>query len=389
MSFDVIVVGGAVMGSATAYHLSRLDPAASVVVVERDTSYERSSTLLSDGNVRIQFNLPENIACSQYAFEVFDSFAEDMAIDGIRFEADPQHQGNLFLSDEVGETAAREGLAHQRRLGADAEWLDAAEIEARWPVLSGPHHVGGTFGPRDGSVDPGAVVRGYRRNAAARGVEFVDDTVAAILGSGRGVEGVRLESGETVTAPVVVCAAGAWSPGLLAPLGVALPVEPVMRTVYVVAGSVDVDAVPSVFLPSGLYVLPEHDGRFLIAWSQPDDPVGFDFTPAPRTRFYDLIWPELVDHLPAFDRLEIVRSWAGLYAVNTLDGNAIVGEWPGIRGLHVCTGFSGHGFQQAPAMGRYLAELITGSEHAIELARFGPERILRNEPYPEHAGRII
>ena len=389
MSHDVVIVGGAVMGSATAYHLARMDPGLSIAVIEPDRTYERSSTLLSDGNVRIQFNLPENIECSQYGFEVFDRFAEDMSIDGTVFDAAPQHQGNLFLADTDGEGAAREGLAHQQRLGADASWLDASEIEGRWPLLAGPHHVGGTFGPRDGSVDPGAVTHGFARNAAALGVEYVDGRVAEILRTDDAVTGVRLEGGEEMRAPVVLCAAGAWSMELLSPLGIDLPEQPIMRTVYVVAGPEDVESLPSVFLPSGLYLLPEHDNRFLIAWSKPEDPVGFDFTPASRTRFFDLLWPELIEHLPAFDRLEIVHTWAGLYAVNHLDGNGIVGEWPGVRGLHVCTGFSGHGFQQGPAMGRYLAELITGSDHAIDLSKFGPERILRGEPYPEHAGRLI
>jgi len=177
--------------------------------------------------------------------------------------------------------------------------------------------------------------------------------------------------------------------GLLAPHGIDLPVEPVMRNVFVVASNLDWDGeLPSVFLPSGLYLLPEKDGTSLIAWSQPDDPVGFDFSMG-RSKFYDMIWPALVEALPAFDQLEVVRGWPGLYAVNTFDGNAIVGEWPGLPGLYVCTGFSGHGFQQGPAMGRYLSELITGADHGIDLARFGPDRILRGEPYAEHAGRLI
>ena len=125
-----------------------------------------------------------------------------------------------------------------------------------------------------------------------------------------------------------------------------------------------------------------------IAWSQPDDPVGFDFT-VQRSKFYDLIWPELVQHFPSFDRLEVTGSWAGLYAVNTLDGNAILGEWPTVRGLHICTGFSGHGFQQCHAVGRYLAELILESDHKLDLSRLGPQRIIDGTPLHEHAGRLI
>jgi FAD-dependent oxidoreductase domain-containing protein 1 len=136
-------------------------------------------------------------------------------------------------------------------------------------------------------------------------------------------------------------------------------------------------------------VIPEKDGTFFMAWSTDADPVGFDFTPAPRSRFYDKIWPELITALPAFDRLEVVGSWAGLYAQNRLDANAIIGEWPGITGLFQATGFSGHGFQQCHAVGRHLAELILGRRPSLDLSRLGPERIIAGEPLHEHAGRII
>ena len=201
--------------------------------------------------------------------------------------------------------------------------------------------------------------------------------------------GVRLATGDTVETEVVVNAAGAWAAPLAATVGVELPVEPVMRTVYVVATTVDATDHPSVFLPSGLYAIPESDGTWLMSWSQPDDPVGFDFTPAGRQRFVDLVWPELVTHLPAFDSLQVESSWAGLYAVNTLDGNAILGEWPQLSGLYLANGFSGHGFQQCPAVGRYLAELILRLPHQLDLSRLGPQRILDRSPLYEHVGRII
>jgi glycine/D-amino acid oxidase-like deaminating enzyme len=162
-----------------------------------------------------------------------------------------------------------------------------------------------------------------------------------------------------------------------------------MRTVYVVTTTVPTDGLPSVFLPSGVYALPENDRTWLIAWSRPEDPVGYDFTPAGHQRFTDLIWPEIYAHLPAFDSLRVETSWAGLYAVNTLDGNAILGAWPHIAGLYLATGFSGHGFQQAPAVGRYLSELVLGLDHKLDLRRLGPERVIQNRPLHEHQGRLI
>ncbi len=387
---DVIVVGGGCMGLSTAYHLAGAGSSLVVTLVERDPTLRRSSTLLSDGNVRVQFNLEENILISRYAMEVLESFPQDMEVGGIRPQVAMRRQGNLFLTDDSGVPHARAGLERQQALGCDVRWMDMAEIATAFPPYSSPHLVGGTFGPEDGSVDPAAVVDGYRRAAAGAGVSFRQAEVSGLVAGGDVVSGVELASGERLEAEVVVVCAGAWSTGLLATAGVDIPVEPVMRTVYVVATDVGQGAeLPSVFLPSGVYLIPEHDGTYLISWSLPDDPVGFDFTPGDRGRFYDIIWPELAHHLPTFDRLEVVGSWAGLYEQNTLDANAIVGEWPTVTGLYQATGFSGHGFQQCHAVGRHLAQLITGTEPSLDLARLGPERIVSGEALAEHPGRII
>ena len=387
---SILIVGGGSMGWATAHHLLLHDPRADVTVIERDPSLRYSSTMLSDGNVRVQFNLEENIAMSMYAKERLETFGEDMAVEG--FSPDPmmRKQGNLFLVDAAGRASAEAGLMTQRRLGCDPVWLDMDEIAARFPALASDTVVGGTFGPTDGSVDPSAVVEGYKRRSLANGAKTTQGSVAALITSIDRIVGVRLDDGSSLNADVVVVCAGAWSTMLLATVGVEIPVEPVMRTVYVVAGGVEgSDDLPSTFLPSGVYVIPERDGTFFMAWSTDDDPVGFDFTPAPRSKFYDIIWPELVAALPAFDRLEVIRSWAGLYAQNRLDANAILGEWPGIEGLFQATGFSGHGFQQCHAVGRHLAELIHGLTPSLDLRRLGPQRVIDRMPLFEHAGRII
>jgi glycine/D-amino acid oxidase-like deaminating enzyme len=378
------------MGWATAHHLLRLDSRAEVQVVERDPSLRHSSTLLSDGNVRIQFNLEENILISKYAIECLENFPEEMATGDFRPDPQMRKQGNLFMVDEEGKDDALSGLTTQQRLGCDSEWLDIEAIVDRFPALASDQLVGGTLGPNDGSVDPNAVVEGYRRSALAAGADLTTGTVESLMIDDERARGVRLADGAALDADVVVVCAGAWSTALLATAGISIPVEPVMRTVYVVAAEVpSAERLPSVYLPSGAYAIPEPNGTFMMAWSTEDDPVGFDFTPAPRSKFYDMIWPELVSMLPAFDRLEVVGSWAGLYAQNRLDANAIIGEWPGIGALYQATGFSGHGFQQCHAVGRHLAELITGADPSIDLSRLGPERVVSGEPLFEHAGRII
>jgi len=253
MTYDVLIVGGAAMGSATAYYLKLFDPAISVAVLERDSTYAQSSTVLSDGNVRIQFNLEENIRISQFALEVLATFADDMETPSYRPEVGDRHQGNLFLTDEARRADAQVGMELQRVLGCEVGWLDAAEIAARWPMFDGPHHVGGTFGPLDGSVDPNAVVRGYRQRAVAMGVEFIEVEVSALIRDGGAIAGVRLASGEEMKAPVVVNCAGAWSPALLSAVGVEIPVQPVMRSVFVVSSHLEWEGdLPSVFVPFGV-----------------------------------------------------------------------------------------------------------------------------------------
>lgn len=388
MKRDVVIVGGGVMGAATAYFLKRLEPSISIAVIERDHTYRRSSTLLSEGNVRIQFNLEENILMSQFAFEALETFADDMAVGHWRPGVSAKHQGNLFLVDMEGRAPALEGMELQLSLGCDVEWLDESEVRRRWPVYSDTGLVGGTFGRRDGSVDPSAVLEGYRRKAISLGAEFIDAEVESIMKDGEAVAGVTTTGGEGVQAPIVLNAAGAWARDVALTVGVDIPVRPVMRSVFLAETTVECEGLPSVFAPSGVYVLPEAGTSFLMAWSQPDDPVGYDFV-VRRQRFYDLVWPEVIRYFPVFDALDIASSWAGLYAVNTLDGNAILGEWPELRGFFLANGFSGHGFQQCHAVGRYLAETMLERDLTLDLRRLGPQRVLDGSPLFEHAGRII
>jgi FAD-dependent oxidoreductase domain-containing protein 1 len=385
---DVVIVGGAAMGSATAYYLKILDPSIAVVVVEKDPSYRFSSTVLSDGNVRVQFNLEENIRMSQFALEAIGDFSDRMAVGDWRAEPAPRYQGNLFLADESSADQARAGLTRQRSLGCDVEWLAAGDIEERFPLYSGEGYIGGTYGARDGSVDPNAVLQGYVRKARSLGVGFLTAEVSAIAREGDRVTGVTVGTGESIRAPYVVNAAGAWCASVAATVGVALPVVPIMRTVYVVDTRLDNRGYPSVFLPDGLYAIPEGEGRFVVGWSQPDDPVGYDFTFS-REKFGERIWPELAGQMPAFESLHLASGWTGLYEVNTLDGNGIIGEWPELAGFFLANGFSGHGFQHCHAVGRHLAELILSQRPSLDLSRLGPQRILDNEPLLENPSRII
>jgi glycine/D-amino acid oxidase-like deaminating enzyme len=386
---SVVIVGGGIMGCAIAYHIVRADPGRDITVIEQDPTYRHASTTLCDGNVRVQFNLAENIVMSMRTLELLPSFADEFAVGDWRPEPAPRHQGNLFLVDGAGRSDALAGMDRQRALGAPVEWLDPEVVASRFPLYAPEGVVGATFGPRDGSVDPSAMLAGYRRKATALGVRFTQGRVARIRLDGDAVAGVDLDTGDCIDSRVVVNAAGAWAAGLAETAGIELPVEPVMRSVFIVeSGRSSELRLPSVFTPTGAYVLPEGNDRYLMAWSCEEDPIGFDFS-YQQSRFYDVVWPEIARYLPNLDQLRVVGGWAGLYAVNTLDGNAILGAWPDLGGLYLANGFSGHGFQHADAVGRHLAECILGLGHTLDLSRFGARRIVEGSPIREHAGRII
>jgi glycine/D-amino acid oxidase-like deaminating enzyme len=163
----------------------------------------------------------------------------------------------------------------------------------------------------------------------------------------------------------------------------------VKRQVFVVETEVRPEGIlPFILLPTGLYLIHEREGHFTCGKSLADDPIAFEFS-WDQGVFEDKLWPELVEYIPSFDRLRVASGWAGLYAVNTLDGNAILGEWPELKGFYLANGFSGHGFQQCHAVGRYLTELILDYPLTLDLSIFSPARILENKPVFESQRRLI
>ncbi len=380
---DIVIVGGGIVGSSTAYNLMHADNKLNVAVVEMDPSYTRASTALSMANARIQYSLKENIQISQYTFEVLNNFEEIMSVGEDRLNIAYRREGNFFLFDESGSPAAREALELQKSLNCRIEWWTPDKIEQHYLLYDMSGLVGGTFGSQDGHFDAYTVLMGYKAKARSLGAEYIHGEVVELVSREGHIAGVRLRSGERLTSKFVINCAGAWAARVARMAGVKLPVEPVKRQVFALDPAVKPDGpLPLTVLPSGLYFRTETGGQILLGKSMDEDPVGFDFSWDDK-RFTEILWPELARFVPAFDTLKLLRGWAGLYAVNTLDGNAILGEWPEIKGLYLANGFSGHGLQQAPAVGRYLSELIIGLPPVLDLSIFRPERILENRPLNE------
>jgi len=238
-------------------------------------------------------------------------------------------------------------------------------------------------------MDPHAVLMGFKNKAIDLGAEFIEAEVREITHDSGQVTGVKLISGEKLFSNYVLNSAGGWAKKLAKTTGIELPIDPVMRQVFIVEIEEKIEReFPFLFFPSGIYISQEHGNRFMCGKSFDDDPIGFDFVTNRRT-FEERMWEDLVGHIPAFDRLKYIGAWAGLYAVNTFDGNAILGEYPTMKGLMLANGFSGHGFQQCHAVGRYLAELIRGVSPVLDLGIFSPQRILDNKPVFEGHGKLV
>jgi FAD-dependent oxidoreductase domain-containing protein 1 len=382
-TYDVIIIGGGVMGSSTAYYLMQTDNSLKTAVIERDPSYTRASTTLSLSNIRIQFSLRENIRISRYAMEVLDRFAAEMTVEDRIPKVYFHREGNLFLVDRENRDAAEQAFNLQKDLGCRIEWWPPEKIREQYPLYEPGHLVAGTYGPDDGHIDAYAMLMAYKAKARSWGVEYIGDEVAQIQTAGGRATGVALADGRTLDAGYVINCAGAWAARIAETAGVRLPVIPVKRQVFALDTAVKPERpLPLTVLPSGMYFRSETGGLILLGKSMDADPVGFNFS-WDEKRFQEILWPELAEFVPAFDRLKLVRGWAGLYAVNTLDGNAILGEWPELKGFYLANGFSGHGLQQAPAVGRYLSELILEQPLSLDLAIFSPQRILENKPLSE------
>jgi len=384
---DVLVIGGAIIGSAVATFLAaRPDFDGRIVVVERDPTYRTSSTTLSAASIRLQFSTPLNIEISRFGLEVVRHPERFLAVDGEVPEVDFVENGYLFLATDAGLATLEHNHAVQRALDVPVALLTPAELRQRFPWIDADDLAGASLGLADeGWFDAYALLQGFRRRARSLGVKELVGEVIGVELEGDRAAAVRLADGSRIETDWVVNAAGPWAAEVAAMAGIALPVRPRKRFVYHVEAPISLGAAPLTIDPSGVYFRPEGP-TYLTGYSpQGDDPDPdtLDLI-VDRSRFESHVWPALAHRVPAFDQLRLLDAWAGLYEVNTLDHNAIVGPHPRVRNLLFANGFSGHGLQQAPAVGRGLAEWIAaGRYESLDLSPLGYERIERGEPITE------
>jgi glycine/D-amino acid oxidase-like deaminating enzyme len=273
----------------------------------------------------------------------------------------------------------------QRAQGVEVALLDQAELATRFPWLNTEDLVAGSLGLEgEGWLDGYALLRAFRRAAGANGATFRTAEAAAIRTLRGAVRGVVLADGTEIACDGVVNAAGPWSARVAAMAGLSLPVHAKRRSVFVIATPDPLPGCPLIIDPSGFWVRPEGDG--FITGAPPAAADDLDDLPLvpDHALFEETIWPALAHRIPSLERLRVRSAWAGYYEVNSFDHNGIVGAHPALEGFYLATGFSGHGLQQAPAVGRGLAELIaTGRYRTLDLAPLGMERLIEGRPLLE------
>jgi FAD-dependent oxidoreductase domain-containing protein 1 len=380
-STDVAIVGGGAMGSAIAYFLAN-DPSfdGRIVVIERDPTYRRASSALSASSIRQQFSTPENIRMSRYGWSFLAEAGRHLAVEGEEGavpDVGLKERGYLYLAAAGREGALREVHATQRAEGADVALVSPVDLAARFPWLAlGGVGLGSLGLHGEGWFDGYGLVQALRRKARSLGVDYLAAEAVGIRVADGRVAGVALADGSDLACGALVDAAGPWAREVAAMAGVALPVEARRRCVFMFDARDRLADCPLVIDTSGVWFRPEGDG-FICGTSpaEPDDVAGLPLEVDQR-QFDETIWPALAARVPAFDAVRVARAWAGYYEVNTFDHNAVLGPHPELTNFYFANGFSGHGIQQSPAVGRAIAELIAhGRYTTLDLSIFGYERI--------------
>jgi glycine/D-amino acid oxidase-like deaminating enzyme len=383
-SADVVICGGAVTGSAVAHYLMAGGFPGRVLVVERDPSFARAATALSASGIRQQFSNPLNVRISAYGVEVVRGFREVAGID-LSF----REHGYLYLAATEAQAAVlRANHAVQAAEGAAVELLEPEALKARFLHLEVGDIVLAAFGTAgEGWFDNMGLMQGFRQLAQAAGAEYRKGEVVGLELSGGRVAAVLLADSTRIGCGQFVNAAGGRGAEVAAMAGIAIPVERRKRTVFAFAAAAPpAGPLPLMIDPSGVWCRPE--GAHFIAGSAPDpDPAvdAEDFEPR-HGEWEETVWPALAARSPSFEALKLTGYWAGHYDMNTLDHNVIVGPHPEVGNFHFANGFSGHGLQQAPAIGRGIAEMILhGAYRSLDLSPLGLARIAERRPFLERS----
>lgn len=372
---DVVVVGGGAMGTSIAWHLAAAG-AGRIVLLERNDTLGAESTGRCAGGFRIQFTSEINVRLSLASVPMIREFS---ATHGLPL--DVHVEGYLFLVRDPGAWARhREAVAMQRALGARVDEFGPADAAALIPGLVTEGVVGATFGPDDGIADPSGLTNGYATLGRRAGVDIRLRTTATSIRAAAGGRVLGVETaGGFIEAPIVVNAAGVWAGSLAATCGLDLPIRPELRHVVVTS---DFPGRPDrrtlVIDTATMFYLHREGSGVLMGMPPRGEPVVSYGTAVDERWIAEELLPAAVAVLPGIADAGLASSWGGLYEM-TPDHHAILGPVEAAPGLFLACGFSGHGFQHAPIVGKVLAELVTGRPPTVDVASLRVERFARGE----------
>ena len=392
-SYDVVIIGGAIYGSSVAWFLTdNPDFDGTILVIEKDPSYEKCATAHTNSCIRQQFSNPLNVQISRFGAEFINGFRGFMGDDPRVPELSIQSYGYMYLADtdEFAETL-RASHQVQQAQGAATQLMTPEQIQAAYPFYNvNDIKVGSINLINEGYWDGGTVFEWWRRSARERGVEYLAGEVTAMTlnDSCTRVESVTLASGDTVSCGAVVNATGPRAARTAKMIDIDIPVEPRKRFTWIFSAEQPLDRdLPLTIDPSGVHFRQDGPKTYLAGGHADVDPaVDFDDFVMDQNIWQDKIWPTIATRIPQFEAIKVITEWAGHYDYNTLDHNAILGPHPVVGNFHFLNGFSGHGLQQSPAMGRGAAEmLVYGEYRTLDLSPFGFERIEQGRPFAEAA----
>ena len=391
--YDVIIIGGAIMGSSTAWFLSQNpDFNGTILVVEKDQKYEFCSTAHTTSCIRQQFSTELNIEISQFAANFINNFQEYMGNDIRAPKLAIKSFGYMYLAaDEDFAKKLRTNQKVQVAAGAATELMTPDEMKLRYPFYNVEDIKLGSINlVNEGYWDSITVFEWMKNKARANGVEYIENEVIEIIKnkSEDRVISVKLASGEIINGENFVNATGPRAAIVSKMAGIEIPVEPRKRYSWIFKAENPLDRdLPLTIDPSGFHVRENGGGTYQAGGHGAYDPaVNFDDFIMDNDLWENTVWPILFNRIPQFESLRLISQWAGHYAMNTLDQNAIIGPHSTVQNFFFQNGFSGHGTQQAPAMGRAIAELLTyGSYKTINMSAFKYERLLNGHKVIEEA----
>jgi glycine/D-amino acid oxidase-like deaminating enzyme len=386
MQTDVLIVGGAAIGSAAAFFLaSQPDFKGKIHVLEQDFSYEKSATALSAASIRHQFSTPENIKLSQFGSDFLQNIEHYLAVNGEVPVVNFKERGYLFLATPDGLSTLQSNHVIQKIENVDVSLLTPTQLSSRYSWLNVDDLSAASIGNRgEGWLDAYGLLQGFRRKAVSLGVNYIQARVEKLQRSGRRIISAELTDGTRISFDKVINATGVGASALAKTAQIELPVEARKRTIFYFTSSATLENCPMVIDPSGAYFRPEGEGYICGIAPRAEDDVECDDFMIQHHLFEEVLWPLLAARVPGFEALRLKSSWAGHYDMNTLDQNVILGAHPDIDNLLFANGFSGHGLQHSPAIGRALSELVTyGEFRTLELGALGWRRVINNRPYLE------